>query len=107
MGTQVNSKNCISHIKWKLLFQLSGKQHDLFPTGKHPEPCITKLSDNTFALGKDTQSIFMNTKGDPIQKYAVRWSEVPLAIGKYYRYYKLQSNNWKYVDMLQCGIAVG
>jgi hypothetical protein len=49
----------------------------------------------------------MNTKGDPIQKYAVRWSEVPLAIGKYYRYYKLQSNNWKYVDMLQCGIAMG
>ncbi|XP_021925898.1 vam6/Vps39-like protein isoform X1 [Zootermopsis nevadensis] len=62
------------------LMQLSGQQHDLFPTGKHPEPSITKLSDNTFALGKDTQSIFMNTEGDPIQKYAVRWSEVPLAI---------------------------
>jgi hypothetical protein len=67
-----------------LLFQLSGTQLDLFPTGKNPEPCITKLSDNTFALGKDTQSIFINTKGDPTQKYAVRWSEVPLAIGECY-----------------------
>jgi hypothetical protein len=85
VGTQVRHKNCISHIKWNdLFFQLSGKQDDLFPTDKHPEPSITKLSDNTFALGKDTQSIFMNTKGDPIQKYAVRWSEVPLAIGKCY-----------------------
>jgi hypothetical protein len=42
------------------------------------------LSDSTFALGKDTHSIFMTIKGDPIQTDAVRWSEVPLAIGKYY-----------------------
>jgi hypothetical protein len=85
VGIQVSHKNFISHFKQKLLlFQLSGKQHDLFPTDRHPEPSITKLSDNTFALGKDTQSIFMNTQGDPIQKHAVRWSEVPLAIGRYY-----------------------
>jgi hypothetical protein len=65
-----------------LVLQLNGKQQDLFPTGKHPEPSITKLSDSTFALGKDTQSIFMNTKGDPIQKYAVKWSDVPIGMGK-------------------------
>ncbi|KAJ9588748.1 hypothetical protein L9F63_017952, partial [Diploptera punctata] len=62
------------------LLQLTGEQQDLFPTGKFPEPSITKLSDSTFALGKDTQSIFMNTKGDPILKYAVKWTEVPVGV---------------------------
>ncbi|XP_063228747.1 vam6/Vps39-like protein [Bacillus rossius redtenbacheri] len=62
------------------LLQLSGAQQDLFPTGKHLEPSITKLSDDTFALGKDTQSIFMDTKGNPTQKYAVKWSDVPVDI---------------------------
>ncbi|KAJ8895019.1 hypothetical protein PR048_000328, partial [Dryococelus australis] len=62
------------------LLKLSGSQQDLFPTGKHLEPSITKLSDETFALGKDMQSIFMDTKGNPTQKYAVKWSDVPLDI---------------------------
>ncbi|XP_067011579.1 vam6/Vps39-like protein [Anabrus simplex] len=58
------------------LVQLTGVVQDLFPTGKQ-EPIITKLSDNTFALGKDSQSILMNTKGDPTHKYAIKWSEIP------------------------------
>lgn len=69
-----------------IVFQVSGKQHELFPMGKTQEPCITKLSDNTFALGKDCQSIFMNTKGEAIQKLAVKWPEVPQALGKFYKY---------------------
>lgn len=62
------------------LVHLNGKKQDLFPTGKHQEPLITKLSETTFALGKDMQSIFMNTEGNPIQKYAVKWSEVPVVV---------------------------
>ncbi|PSN56238.1 Vam6/Vps39-like protein [Blattella germanica] len=62
------------------LVKLDNKQKDLFPIEKHPEPLITKLSDSTFALGKDMQSIFMNTEGHPIQKYAVKWSEAPLGM---------------------------
>jgi hypothetical protein len=53
--------------------------------GKTQEPSITKLSDNTFALGKDCQSIFMNTKGEAIQKLAVKWPEVPQTLGNYFK----------------------
>ena len=51
--------------------------------GKAPEPSITKLGDDVFALGKDSQSIFINTNGDPTLKYAVKWPEVPATVGQY------------------------
>ncbi|XP_024940137.1 vam6/Vps39-like protein isoform X2 [Cephus cinctus] len=53
---------------------------ELFPTGKSPEPSITKLSDSSFALGKDSQSIIMNTKGELIQHNSIKWSDSPSAI---------------------------
>ncbi|KAK7863279.1 hypothetical protein R5R35_005325 [Gryllus longicercus] len=66
--------------EYSLVHLSPAKKQDLFPTGKHQEPLITKLSDSTYALGKDMQSIFMNTDGNPIQKYAVKWSEVPVVV---------------------------
>ncbi|XP_032663758.1 vam6/Vps39-like protein isoform X1 [Odontomachus brunneus] len=59
------------------IFDLNGKAKELFPTGKSPEPSITKLSDNSFVLGKDSQSFIMDTKGELVQHNPVKWSDTP------------------------------
>lgn len=63
------------------LMDFNGTIKELFPTGKSPEPSITKLSDTSFALGKDSQSIIMDTKGDLVQHNPIKWSDSPCAIG--------------------------
>ncbi|KZC13482.1 PREDICTED: vam6/Vps39-like protein [Dufourea novaeangliae] len=62
------------------ILDLNGKPKELFPTGKSPEPSITKLSDASFLLGKDSQSFIMDTKGELIQHNSVKWSDTPSAI---------------------------
>ncbi|KAL6267433.1 hypothetical protein P5V15_000509 [Pogonomyrmex californicus] len=62
------------------IFDLNGKPKELFPTGKSPEPSITKLSDNSFILGKDSQSVVMDTKGELVQHNPLKWSDTPNAI---------------------------
>lgn len=64
------------------IFDLNGKPKELFPTGKSPEPSITKLSDTSFVLGKDSQSVIMDTKGELAQHNPVKWSDTPNIIGK-------------------------
>ncbi|XP_011301039.1 vam6/Vps39-like protein [Fopius arisanus] len=61
------------------LLSLEGKMKELFPTGKPPKPSITKLSDSSFALGKDSQSIIMDTSGELIQHNPVKWTDSPSA----------------------------
>ncbi|XP_063978335.1 vam6/Vps39-like protein isoform X3 [Diachasmimorpha longicaudata] len=61
------------------LISLEGKTKELFPTGKPPKPSITKLSDSSFALGKDSQSIIMDTFGELIQHNPVKWTDSPSA----------------------------
>lgn len=63
------------------IYDLNGKAKELFPTGKSPEPSITKLSDGSFVLGKDSQSFIMDTKGELIQHNPVKWSDTPSVIG--------------------------
>ena len=62
------------------ILDLKGKPKELFPTGKSPEPSVTKLSDNSFVLGKDSQSFIMDTKGELIQHNPLKWSDTPSAI---------------------------
>ncbi|XP_031786961.1 vam6/Vps39-like protein [Nasonia vitripennis] len=62
------------------LMDFQGKAKELFPTGKSPEPSITKLSDNSFVLGKDSQSVIMDTNGELIQHNPVKWSDLPSAL---------------------------
>lgn len=62
------------------IFDLNGKAKELFPTGKSPEPSVTKLSDSSFVLGKDFQSFVMDTKGELVQHSPVKWSDAPSAI---------------------------
>ncbi|KAK2588320.1 hypothetical protein KPH14_004337 [Odynerus spinipes] len=62
------------------ILDLTGKAKELFPTGKLPEPSVTKLSDNSIVLGKDSQSFVMDTKGELIQHNPIKWSDTPSAI---------------------------
>ncbi|XP_047347409.1 vam6/Vps39-like protein [Vespa velutina] len=62
------------------IFDLNDKPKELFPTGKSPEPSVTKLSDNSFVLGKDSHSIVMDTKGELIQHNPIKWPDTPSVI---------------------------
>lgn len=62
------------------LMDFNGVIKELFPTGKSPEPSVTKLSNTSFALGKDSQSIIMDTKGDLVQNNPIKWSDFPSEI---------------------------
>lgn len=65
-----------------ILLQLTGEQIELFPTSssRSSEPCIVKVSDTIFALGREAQTILVNVKGDAEKTKALRWSEVPCAL---------------------------
>ncbi|KAL0117844.1 hypothetical protein PUN28_008917 [Cardiocondyla obscurior] len=63
-----------------MIYDLNDKPKELFPTGKSPEPSITKLSDSFFVLGKDSQSVVMDTRGELVQHNTVKWSDTPNAI---------------------------
>lgn len=39
-----------------------------------------KVSDTTFALGRETQSVLVNVKGDPEKAKALKWSDTPVAM---------------------------
>lgn len=68
------------------VFQLDGnrdQQMELFPAGKNSEPIVIKFDDSTFALIKDSQSVFVNINGTLMSKNAVKWSEVPQALSEY------------------------
>ncbi|XP_014212191.1 vam6/Vps39-like protein [Copidosoma floridanum] len=62
------------------LMDFLGKSKELFPTGKSPEPSISKISDSSFVLGKDSQSVIMDTKGELIQHNPIKWSDLPTAL---------------------------
>ncbi|KAL7299998.1 hypothetical protein TKK_0007311 [Trichogramma kaykai] len=61
------------------LMDFQGKSKELFPTGKAPEPSITRISDNTFVLGKDSQSLVVDTNGEMFQHHPVKWTDFPCA----------------------------
>ncbi|XP_046383475.1 vam6/Vps39-like protein [Ischnura elegans] len=71
---------CVGFKGEYCLLELTGEQKELFPTGKNLEPSITRLADNSLALGKDSQTILMDTKGTPAQKFPIKWSDVPTHI---------------------------
>ena len=60
----------------------SGSLKELFPTGKMLEPTVTRLSENRLALGRDEMTIFIDSDGNPTQKYALTWADTPTAMGK-------------------------
>lgn len=67
-----------------IYFQLNGKEKELFPTSssRSSEPCITKISDTTFALGRECQTVLVNTKGDAETNKVLKWNTQPTVMGK-------------------------
>lgn len=59
----------------------SGNLKELFPTGKLLEPTVARLADDRLALGRDEMTIFIDSEGNPTQKYALSWSEPPVVMG--------------------------
>lgn len=62
------------------ILKLCGETKQLFPTGKQPEPLCVKLKEDSFALGRDEMTIFVNSEGHPTHKYAVNWTEPPVCV---------------------------
>lgn len=71
--------------EYNIIF-LGGSTKQLFPTGKQPEPLCAKLSDDSFALGRDQMIIFVNSQGQPTHKYALCWTEPPTCLVYDYPY---------------------
>ncbi|XP_065215173.1 vam6/Vps39-like protein [Planococcus citri] len=73
---------CVGFKAEYALIQLGekNKQQELFSTGRNMEPNVIKLNDSTFALIKDSQSVFVETDGNLLVKNAVKWTEMPLAV---------------------------
>lgn len=61
---------------------MNGKQTDLFPTSstRSNEPCIIRVSDTTFALCRETQTVLVNVMGETERNKALRWSDVPVTL---------------------------
>lgn len=72
---------CVGFRGEYTLFKLKPdeKPNELFPTLS--EPCIAKISNNIFVLGREQQSAFVNTQGIAEKTKALQWSDIPMALG--------------------------
>ncbi|CAG9858629.1 unnamed protein product [Phyllotreta striolata] len=73
---------CIGFKGEYALLELGGKQTDLFPTSstRSNEPCMVKVSDTTFALCRESQTVLVNVNGETERNKALRWSDVPVML---------------------------
>ncbi|XP_072391352.1 vam6/Vps39-like protein [Diabrotica undecimpunctata] len=73
---------CIGYKGEYALLELNGKQSSLFPTSstRLNEPCMTRVSDTTFALCRETQTVLVNVKGETERNKALRWSDIPITL---------------------------
>ena len=55
----------------------------MFPLGnKQTEPVITFLKGQGFIVGRDNMSIFIDQEGNPLKNHPVKWSDIPVSVGK-------------------------
>ncbi|XP_070577538.1 vam6/Vps39-like protein [Ptychodera flava] len=71
---------CVGFKRDYFLIKLTGTLKELFPTGKQLEPTVTRLGEERLALGRDEMSIFIDSEGQPTQKYALTWNDIPIVI---------------------------
>lgn len=58
-----------------------GDTKELFPVGtKQQDPIVTRLENDTLLLGRDEMSILIDDDGNPIQKYPITWTDIPIQI---------------------------
>ncbi|KAK9500068.1 hypothetical protein O3M35_001406 [Rhynocoris fuscipes] len=79
---------CVGFKGGYAIVTLDGKELELFPTGKQLEPLVNKIPGkdrDIFVLGKETQSVFMETNGAPSTAmgpgHIVKWSDIPTNVG--------------------------
>lgn len=69
-----------------MLFPVSkiegGSIKELFPTGKQLEPLVAPLADGKVAVGQDDLTVVLNEEGAFAQKCALKWTDIPIAMGK-------------------------
>ncbi|XP_064621475.1 vam6/Vps39-like protein [Lineus longissimus] len=69
---------CVGFKRDYFLINISdGSLKDLFPTGKQLEPTVMRLTDDRLALSRDEMTIFIDSEGNPAQKYALTWTDIP------------------------------
>nr|XP_023015227.1 vam6/Vps39-like protein isoform X1 [Leptinotarsa decemlineata] len=73
---------CVGYRGEYALLELDGKHTDLFPTSstRSSEPCLIRVSDTTFALCRENQTVIVNVKGETEMNKALRWSDVPVTM---------------------------
>lgn len=71
---------CLGFRNEYSLIQISGKTTELFPLGKHPEPIVTSLDGNRFAVGIDEKTFFLDQDSKPLLRYPITWSDCPSAV---------------------------
>ncbi|XP_077997895.1 vam6/Vps39-like protein [Glandiceps talaboti] len=74
------SSLCVGFKRDYFLIKMTGTLKELFPTGKQLEPTVTRLAEDKLALGRDEMSIFIDSEGQPTQKYALTWNDIPIVI---------------------------
>ncbi|KAG1658440.1 Vam6/Vps39-like protein [Nymphon striatum] len=71
---------CLGFKQEYCLIKMNGDLNNLFLTGKSQEPKITKLHKDRLALGRDEKTIIIDSKGQPIIKYPIGWSDSPVVL---------------------------
>ncbi|KAI4463649.1 cnh domain containing [Holotrichia oblita] len=65
----------------KVLQSKDDGQQDLFTTGsRSSEPCLTKITDTSFALGRENQTVVVNDKGSAEKSKVLKWSDTPTGL---------------------------
>ncbi|XP_073983190.1 vacuolar protein sorting 39 [Rhodnius prolixus] len=76
---------CVGFKGGYTIVKLSGGEEELFPTGRQLEPLVNKIpgkEKDMFVLGKETQSVFVETNGEPVANCdIVKWTDIPVGVG--------------------------
>lgn len=71
---------CVGFRNEYCMISVSGNKTELFPLGKYPEPIVTSLEGDRFAVGIDEKTFFLDQVAKPILKCPVTWSDCPIAM---------------------------
>ncbi|XP_053207667.1 vam6/Vps39-like protein isoform X2 [Panonychus citri] len=71
---------CVGFRNEYCMISVSGEKTELFPLGKYPEPLLTSLEGDRFAVGIDEKTFFLEQDAKSILKCPVIWSDCPLGL---------------------------
>uniref|UniRef100_A0A8L0DPN9 VPS39 subunit of HOPS complex n=1 Tax=Oncorhynchus mykiss TaxID=8022 RepID=A0A8L0DPN9_ONCMY len=73
---------CVGFKRDYYLIRMDGRGSikELFPTGKQLEPLVAPLADGKVAVGQDDLTVVLNEEGVCTQKYALNWTDIPIAM---------------------------